>query len=231
MLSHLKNRILIVFAALMLPLSLSAQQSPLCAHVLFCLINQEAIASTPEGIHTYSKDLIGLIVPYDAEKVDLSQLVDRLARAEQMARSGKGKLVAEADIVRAFNELMIKIGAPPTLRANEAAMRSFREHANSIKAFPELFSAGRNGNNCNPGEAVFLLSLLLVDDGILYEKNLDSAQTLISANFQQTRGGSSFAHVGSVGSIATRLLSGYTSMHKRDAITLLFNHIADGMGF
>jgi len=71
---------------------------------------------------------------------------------------------------------MQEVGAPPTLRADEASLRRFREHAVSIKAFPALFTAGRNGTNCNPGEAFFLLYLLISNDGALYEKNLDTVR-------------------------------------------------------
>jgi len=167
---------------------LAGQYPPHCAQNLFCLFNQGAVASDPAGVHKYSEDLIGLIVPPETGKADTEPLANRLARAEQVARAGSGKLVAEADVVRAFNELMAKIGAPSSLRADEASMRRFREHAVSIKAFPALLSAVRNGTNCNPGEAVFLLYLLISDDGVLYERNLDSAKELMQPYGQQSGG-------------------------------------------
>jgi len=161
-------------ASLFHPL-VAGQQPPRRPTSVPDLFNQEAAASDPAGIHKYSEDLIGLIVPHEAGKSGFEPLTDRLARAEQMARTGKGKLVAEADVVRAFNELMAKIGAPSSLRGDEASIRRFREHAAAIKAFPALFSADRNGMNCSPGEAVFLLYLLISNNGVFYEKNLDVA--------------------------------------------------------
>lgn len=219
-----------------------AAQPPHSAQILFCLFNQEAVASDPDGIHKYSEDLIGSIMPYPADENSVRQLAkhlaDRLANAEQTAREGGGKLVPEAAVVKAFNDLMQEIGAPPSVRASEASVREFRQHAASIKAFPALFSADRNGTNCNPGEAVFLLSQLMSNDGVLYEKNLDSEQMLMHTDFQRNRGKQGFAEGGAVGRVTTmmvpdaqRLLSSYLSDHKRNETIALFNNLAGVLGF
>jgi hypothetical protein len=210
---------------------LAGQQLPNCTHVLFCLYNQEASASDSAGIQKYSKNLIRLIVPPEARSVDIESLADRLARAEQMARAGKGRLVAEADVVRAFNELMAKVGAPSALRTDVASMRKFREHAVSIKAFPALFSAGRNGTSCNPGEAVFLLYLLMSDDGVLYERNLDTAQELMQPYNPQISGRSFGVFRVARTPQAKRLVSSYISNHNRLATVDLFNNLAATLGF
>lgn len=210
----------------------AGQRTPHCAQNLFCLFNQEALASDQAGIHKYGEDLIELIVPPEAGKAAIEPLADRLARAELMARTGKGRLVAEADVVRAFNELMTKVGAPATLRADEASMRRFREHAATIKAFPALFSE-RNETSCNPGEAVFLLYLLISDNGVLHERNLDSALTLIEPDSQRNEGGRSFgvASIEGLGSSASEALSSYSSHHNRNATYALFNNLARALGF
>ncbi len=212
---------------------IAAQPPVLCTHIIFCLFNQEATASDPAGIHKYSEDLIGLLAPPEAGKAYIDSLADRLARAEQMARTGKGKLVAEANVVRAFNDLMKEVGAPSSLRTDEASMRKFREHAAAIKAFPALFSADRNGTNCNPGEAIFLLYLLISDNGTLYDGNLDSAVALMQWNPQRNGGGPSFgvADVEAMGSIASRLLSSYPSHHNRKATVALFDNLTGTLGF
>jgi hypothetical protein len=209
---------------------LAGQNPPRRATSVPDLFNQEAASSDPAGIHKYSEDLIGLIVPPEAKKADFEPLADRLARTEQVARTGKGKLVAEADVVRAFNELMVKIGAPSSLRADEASMRRFREHAVSIKAFPALLSADRNGTNCNPGEAVFLLYLLISDDGVLYERNLDSAQALTQMNTQRIEHSFGVSHMISDLS-ANEFLSSYSSHHNLNATIALFNNLAGILGF
>ena len=197
------------------------------------LFNQEAAASDPAGIHKYSADLIGLIVPPEAGKVDIEPLANRLAQAEQLARGGSRKLVAEADVVRAFNELMTKVGAPPSMRADEASIWRFRKHAASTKAFPALLSADRNGTNCNPGEAVFLLYLLISKDGSLHEGYLDGAQAMMQMDVQRNGGGRSFgvAHMEVLGSSAGGIFSSYSSHHNRNATITLLNNLAGILGF
>jgi hypothetical protein len=112
-------------------------------------------------------------------------------------------------------------------------VHAFREHAASIKAFRALFSADLNGTNCNPGEAVFLLYLLMSDDGVLYERNLDSAQDLMQPYNQQSgkRGGVAVFHMETLGSSANGLLSSYSLNHNRNTIDLLFDNTARTLGF
>jgi hypothetical protein len=232
---------------------MAAQRPAHCAQIFFCLFNQEAAASDPAGIHKYSRDLIDLVLPnqwtygrspsgrmetFENEYLGenyAAKLADRLAQAEQTARTGNGKLVAESDVVRAFNDLMKEVGAPSSLRTDEASLRRFREHAAAIKAFPALFSADRNGGNCNPGEAVFLLSLLISDNGTLYERNLDSEQALMQLGEQQNGEGRSFGvavgRIAEVNSTARGLFLSYSSHHNRNATIAVFNKLAGALAF
>lgn len=218
-------------------MSAAGQQPPHCAQSVFCLFNQEAAANDPEGIHKYSQDLIGLIVPNPTGDGSVrrlaNRLADRLASVEQAQRATGVKLVPEAAVVRAFNDLMQEIGAPSSMRTSEASVHGFREHAASIKAFPALFSVDRNGSNCDSGEAVFLLSLLISDNGMLYKGNLDSAVALMQWNGHRNGGGASFGVATSenLGASAVGLLSSYSSHHKRNSTVALFNNIADSLGF
>ena len=236
------TRTLMIFSlslsmALAFSSNLAAQQPPHCAQIIFCLYDQGAVASDPAGIHKYSENLIGLIVPNPAEDNSVrrfsNDLADRLATEEQAARAGKRKLVPEAAVVKAFNDLMQGIGAPPSMRTNEAAVHGFREHAASIKAFPALFTADRNGTNCNPGEAVFLLSLLLSNNGVLYEGNLDSAKAQIHWDDQRNRSKNGVAvfHMEVSGSSASVLLSSYLSHSNRNANFSMFNNMVALLGF
>jgi hypothetical protein len=164
-----------------------------------------------------------------------AKLADRLAQAEQKARTGNRKLVAETDVVRAFNDLMEEVGAPSSLRTDEAALRRFREHAATIKAFPALFSADRNETNCNPGEAVFLLSLLISDNGILYEQNVDNDLALMQMGGQQNGEGRSVgvavSGIAEVNSSARGLLLSYSSHHNQNATIAVFNKLAGTLAF
>lgn len=221
--------------------TLTGQQPPHCAQVLFCLFNQEAAASDSAGVHRYSEDLVRLIVPPEEADLDVEQFANRLAEAEQSARSGKGKLVPEAEVVGAFNDLMSKIGAPASLRTTEPSLRNFREHAASIKAFPALFTSARHGANCNPGEAVFLLYLLISSDGVLREKNVDAALILTQIGDQRNveRGNLGVVGVDGFGlgpdkvstPSASKALSQFLSDHNQNADLMLLNELARRLDF
>ena len=232
------------------PRESQAAQPPNCIHVLYCLFNQEAAATDPAGIHKYSRDLVDLILPnqwtygrspsgrmeeYQTEFLGekyANKLADRLVHAEQMARAGNGKLVPEAAVAKAFNDLMQGIGAPPSWRANDASVHGFREHATAIHAFSTLFSADRNGTNCNPGEAVFILSLLLEDNGVLYNGNLDTQAELMQWNGRQAARGWGFgvAHMEAANSSASQVLSLYPRDHGQAATIALFNRVISTLG-
>ncbi|MGA2251364.1 hypothetical protein [Terracidiphilus sp.] len=227
---------LVFVAALAVCLSsMLAAQPEHCAQNLFCLFNQEAAVSDHAGIHKYSEDLIGLIVPNPGGDNSLhkltSQLADRLAKAEQGTRDGTGKLVTEAVVAKAFNELAQEIEAPPSAKIDEAAIHQFRAHAASIKAFPALFSADRNGTNCNPGEAVFLLSLLISDNGVLLKGNLDSAVALMKWNGQQGGGGVGVSRIAPMYSSTQDLLARYSSHHNFGTNKALFDHAMNTLSF
>lgn len=232
---------------------IAAQRPDHCAQILYCLFDQRAAASDPAGIHIYSKDVIDSILPNQwtygqspAGRMEsfmleflgddyAANLADRLAKAEQFARTGHGKLITESDVARAFNDLMRAVGSPPTLKTDEATIRRFREHAAAIKAFPALFSAERNGTKCNPGEAVFLISLLISGEGTLLEGDLDSEQAFMHMDelHNQTRGGASFivSRTESVNGTARNLILSYTSHHFRFITKAVFNKLADTLLF
>jgi hypothetical protein len=195
------------------------------------LFNNEAAATDPGGIHTYSHDLIKLVVPEQMGEEFINAFSDRLAMAEQAAREGKAKLSPEANIARAFNDLMKSVGAPPSLTTTKESIHKFREHAASIKAFPALFSANRNGTNCNPGEAMFLLYLLISNSGLLSEQDLDSAQALTQMNSQKIERSFGVAHMEVEGSSVRGLIFSYSSQHSLSATLGLFNNLAGLLGF
>jgi len=239
-----------VFLLLLTCCRMAAQQPANCIHIFFCLFNQEAAASDPAGTQKYSRDVLDSILPnawtygqspsgrmeqFDAEFLSekyAAKLANRLARAEQTARTGTGKLVPITNVVRAFNELMKEVGAPSSERTDEKAVQSFREHAAAIKAFPALFSADRNGANCNPGEAVFLVGLLIMDSGVLYERKLDMDLELMQPRDQRNEGRMSFgASTGAIVQDPKWLISSYSRNHGRRAGIKLFDHVADVLGF
>jgi hypothetical protein len=126
-------------------------------------LNREAEATDPAGVTVYSQDLIGMLLRERARTAYATSFSGRLARAELMARSGKRQLIPEETIARAFNELMGRIGAPGSLRADlqtvEIARRGFEEQ------LPAVISRKKNATSCYPGEAVWILTMLLENVG------------------------------------------------------------------
>jgi hypothetical protein len=162
-----------------------------------------------------------------------AKLAERLAQAEQTARAGNGKLVPVSDVVRAFNDLMKEVGAPRSVRTDEMSVQKFREHAATIRGFPALFSADRNGTNCHPGEAVFLLGLLIRGNGLLDEGNLDMDLAMMHPEKQHNdEGWMTFGVIRTVHPPnSQQLISSYSASHGRHAGIALFNHVADTLGF
>jgi len=196
------------------------------------VLNDEAEATDPTGIHKYSEHLIKLIVPNQAGNANayIDSLSDRLAKAEQMAREGKGHLVPEADVVRSYNDLMKKIGAPSSFYADEAEMRAFRAHSVAVPVLPALLSADRNGTNCNPGEAVYLFSSLLYHNGKISGSYLDFVKVMRQDNFRR---GAAFAAgvTGSMYDEAEGRLTLYSLQHRRHDTIKLFNGVAKALDF
>jgi hypothetical protein len=128
------------------------------------ILNKESSSSDFEGVRVYSQDLIQVLVDNSAGPAYAASLTDRLAQAEFMARHGKRKLISEADILQAFNALMKDIGAPDSLRTDIDAVRRARGAFESTS--PALISKKTNGSYCNPGEAIFVIEMLIENVGI-----------------------------------------------------------------
>jgi hypothetical protein len=200
------------------------------SHTLDDFLNHEAATSDAVGIHHYSEDLVELVVPKQAGKAYIDLLSDRLAKAEQMARQGKGHLVPEADVVRAYNGLMKQIDAPRSFFADEVAVSTFRAHSVAVPVLPALLSADRNGTDCNPGEAVYLFFLLLFSNGKISASYLDSVKVMRSGDLQA---GVVFASgvTGSMHDKAEGRLTLYSSRHRLSATTRLFDSVSSTLGF
>jgi hypothetical protein len=122
-------------------------------------LNKEAAASDREGMHKYSEDLIHLLIGTAAGPEYEASVIDRLARAELKTRQGKRKLISEADIAQAFNQLMKETGAPDTFTADVASVESARSE--SEKRLTALITSKKNGNYCNPGETIYVLTIMI----------------------------------------------------------------------
>ncbi|MGD0470903.1 MAG: hypothetical protein ABSA54_21215 [Terriglobales bacterium] len=85
---------------------------------------------------------------------------------------------------------------------------------------------------CNPGEAVFLLGVLISDNGVLHEGNLDMDLELMQPKDQRNEGWMSFAPSSVIRAPdSQRLVSSNPKEHSRSVAIRLFNHVADVLGF
>jgi hypothetical protein len=172
------------------------------------ILNKEAEASDPPGIHAYSQNLVQMLVGNRAGQAYAASLTDRLAHAEITARQGKRKLISEDAIARAFNELMRQTGAPVSLKADLVSVKQAREGWE--KQLPALISRERNGIYCYPGESVFILEILIENVGRPPTPLSSSGPSVVGSAMPPAR-----AH----------LLRSYGS-HSRTHVIRLFNDLA-----
>ncbi len=193
------------------------------------MLNKDAQASDSASIQYYGEDLAHLIVPDQAGTEYRKSFADRLAKAEQAARERKRKLVPESNIVEAFNALMKKVGAPTFIRANRDKLHQFRTHASTVGALPAIITANQNDTECYPGEAVFILWVLVNTDGSAKESYLDA---LIELSRPAERGAQFATSVEVSEDLMKGLsfLAAYETNHPQNQITRLFNDLAKKLG-
>lgn len=185
------------------------------------VLNGQAGSSDAKGIREYSHHLVQLVVGENKDKRLAAELSARLAKVEMLARTGNAKLASETDIAQSFNGLMEQIGAPDSMRVDGAAVHQFRLGPLATSPLPHLISLDRNGKYCYPGEAVFLLVLLITntpptDDGLP-----------VGAKPEARMVGTMRAS----GENARSLLFAYVSKHSRKDTNTLFNNMAQVLGF
>jgi hypothetical protein len=173
-------------------------------------LNEESASSDLAGIHVYSRHLIQLLVGNSAGPSFAASLTDRLARAEFTARRGKRKLISEADIAHAFNTLMKETGAPDSLAANIDTVHSNRVAFES--SLPVLISQRVNGSYCNPGEAVFVLEMMI--------ENVGRSPTQIPYPAPKS-------FVAAISPPVRRHLQQFCASHSRSEVTEVFDHLFD----
>jgi hypothetical protein len=171
-------------------------------------LNKEAEAGNSEGIHKYSEGLIQGLVGTSAGPAYEKSVTDRLARAESMARKGNRKLIPEADIAQAFNQLMKETGALDSYKADVAIVEELRR--DFAKALPSLITLKKNGIYCNPGEAVYILESLI--------QNVARPSTPIPKKTSEMHVGAGIAPV-------QEHLELFYVKHSQSKVTKVFNHL------
>jgi hypothetical protein len=194
-------------------------QSVSSSRSLVDTLNTEAQANDQDGIHTYCGHLVRLLVGNEVPKENTESLTDRLAVAESAARRGERPLISESEVATAFNSLMSQVRAPDELRTDAAMVHTFRVGPLSRSEVPYLITMNRNGANCNPGEAVFLLYLLIANNGTI-EGQLPPGTTSVRVpSLIITSQDASAPN-------ARRSISDYAKHHHRSSLIEAFNPVA-----
>jgi hypothetical protein len=210
-------RMLLGFAsvtALVFCLSLILTAQPeRCGHDSMCSLNQEAAATDPAAVHTYVAQLVQMFpAVLGGKSAYADTLTDRLARAELMARDKKRRLISEAEIVNAFNDLMQQTKAPASLKVDLVAVESARNGWE--KQLPALISRQKNGSYCYPGESVFILETLI--------ENVGTVPTSIPHS-------SPSVFVGAPPAPARQHLEQFSANHSQSEMTEILNHLFNAL--
>jgi hypothetical protein len=183
-------------------------------------LNKDAEASDPAGIHYFAEDLAHLLLPDQAGDKYTNSFANHLAKAEREAREGKRKLIPDTRIIDAFNEIIKRANVPPTT-ASLDALRRFRTDIYLVKQYPALLTGDRNGTSCYPGEAVFLLTVLIDTDG---HPEAPAPPPPPRAN-QPAPGATMFAREVQMGPLA-----GISLIHDRHRIVKIFSAVTRTFG-
>lgn len=187
-------------------------------------LNTEAEASDAAGIRKYSQHLVQLLLGENASSGFAREMAGHLANAETLARAGRRKLISESEIGKSFNDTMERIGAPSSLRVDVAKVHRFRLGPFAPSPLTSLISIDKNGDNCYPGEAVFLLILLIAD-------NPSSSGRLHAGVKPEELPRTVGAIVPRSDAGASTLLSAYFSNHSQKDRIKLFEHMTQVLGF
>jgi hypothetical protein len=188
-------------------------------------LNKESQAQDNTGIRSYSEHLVKLLVGNRAGPGYISYLSDTLAKDEALARAGKKNLVPEIRVAQAYNSLMKQIGAPSSLLSDESAVHRLRSLSAIARPSPTLYSAGRNGSNCYPAEAVFLLNQLIVNNG---GPRRDPAPAPTGSSRPGVSDYTSLQQ--SRGPQAWQLIASYSAAHPKNATNSLYDSAAKALG-
>jgi len=129
------------------------------------VIEKREASNTQAGLEDYSHHLMTLFAGDRTSKANLDKMSKRLAGAEIAARNGERGYVSEGAIADAFNDLMRQVrgrdGAE--IRTTVEYVHRMREWDDRIS--PALSSVETHPSECLPGEALFMLVMLVSSNG------------------------------------------------------------------
>lgn len=174
------------------------------------IVHAEA-ADTPEGSKAYTRQLTEMFVSPLAGDLYIDTFAERLSTADMTARRGGGHLVPEGAIAQAFNDMMSRVHSP--LRTDANVVHTLRRALYAVS--PALSTVNSNNSECLPGEAVDVMTQLLMDNGTLE----DPCSPSIPAEHRCVQRYN-----------AGILIGRYIQSHSRSRNAELFDHVAKLFG-
>lgn len=169
------SAVLAVTAVMLPPLDsqfIIQEGSPTMSHpvpLLDALSKEAEVADTPKGAEAYSMHLINLLVGNQMGDDFVSTQASRLATVDLLARRGEREYVDESSVADAFNELMKKVRGLGGKAFMTDAASVHRLRLGISRASPALTTVSVHASSCLPSEALFLIVLLITNNGTIGE--------------------------------------------------------------
>jgi hypothetical protein len=187
------------------------------------LIERAKSASTEEGANSYAAALTALLVSARPGRKYVKQFTHRLASADLAARIGKQGWVSESAVARAFDDLMGQTAPPPSEQIKTDVSIVHRLRFSLYNTSPDLSSVSSHDDKCLPSEAVFVIALLLWNNG--------AVSALSGSIPTPTSKGGYVAVRFSGGPDARTQLSRYLATCSRPQVVSLYDRLAQTIGF
>lgn len=188
------------------------------------LIAKAKVADTEKGAADYAAALTDLVVSDRPGKGYVKRFARRLAKADLAARRGDQRWVPESVIVKAFNELMEQVASSPAQLIKTDVSVVHRLRYSLYNTSPYLSTVPFHEDKCLPSEAMFVIALLLWNNGAVSRPLPGPLPAL------QPSGRGYVISSAPSGPNAQLIVSGYTTRHKRSQVVELYDALARHIG-
>jgi len=187
-------------------------------------IAKARVADTEKGAEAYAADLTDFVVSDRPGKSYVKKFSRRLANADLAARrSGQG-WVAESAVAQAFNDLMEQAAPSPSQQIKTDVSVVHRLRFSLCNTSPDLSSVTSHQDECLPSEAMFVIALLMWNNGT-------AGRPLPEPLSQLHQSKATLIFRTSTGPDARLLLSRYLAASSRPQMVSLYDRLAQTIGF
>jgi len=188
------------------------------------LIAKAKVADTEKGAEAYAADLTDFVVSNRPGKGYVKKFARRLASADLAARRGNQGWVSESAVVQAFNDMMAQAASSPAELIKTDVSVVHRLRFSLYNTSPDLSTVTSHEDKCLPSEAMFVIALLLWNNGSVGRPAPGPPPPSAS------KGGYVIFRT-STGPDARLLLSRYLAASSRPQMVNLYEHLAQTIGF